>query len=225
MEEFMALRHIVATTVTAGALVFVGQAGVAHATSQTVSQDCMSNVIIPVSLEVGETLTINTDPSGYCSNAGTFTGSGVAPQGVGVAKYGATGTENTLPYNSGTAAFPYGTRIIYTATTEGSIRIQMENDLTMTELTYFDITVTAASHSGGTDSTPSPAVGPSDVLQQVGMPTGGCIAVSDPALNWANVPPGGWGESWGQWANGGLGGSVCTRTLTYSTENAAWRVR
>lgn len=218
----MATSRVAVTAVAAGVLAVAGHTGVAHAATQTVTQDCMSNVTIPVALEVGETLTINTDPSGYCSNAGTFTGSGVAPQGVGVAKYGATGTENTLPYNSGTATFAYGTRIIYTATAAGSIRIQMENDVTMNELTYYDITVTAASRSGGTDSPPAPESGPNDLLQQVGKPAGGCASIQDSALNWAGVASDGWGESWAQWVNDGRGGSVCTRTLTYAS--GGWRI-
>jgi hypothetical protein len=210
-----------------GGFALVGHAGVAQAASQTVTQDCMSNVTIPIALAIGETLTINTDPSGYCSNAGTFAGSGIAPQGVGIAKYGATGTENTLPYNFGTSAFTYGTRIIYTATAEGSIRIQMENDVTMSELTYYDITVTAASGGGTDPSSDTRALnsGLCAVLQQVGLPADGCESVQDSQLNWSGVPFGGWSISWAEWVNGGKGGAVCTRTLTYSSATGAWLVK
>lgn len=54
-----------------------------------------------------------------------------------------------------------------------------------------------------------------DVIQQVGAPAGGCTAVDDAALNWGGVKSGGWTSSWAEWADGGTGGSVCTRTLHY----------
>lgn len=218
----MTLRGTVVTAVAAGTLTVAVSTGVAHAASQSVTQDCMSNVTISIALEVGETLTINTDPSGYCSNAGTFTGSGASPQGVGVATYGATGTEANLPYNAGTATFSYGTRIIYSATAVGSIRILMENNVTMNETTYYDITVTAVSSNSSTATPNAPDPGPGDVLQQVGMPADGCASVQDPTLDWAGVPSGGWSETWAAWANDGLGGKVCTRTLTHA--GTSWRV-
>lgn len=70
--------------------------------------------------------------------------------------------------------------------------------------------------SGSAVSTPAPTI------QQVGMPSGGCSAVVDANLNWAGVASGGWGQSWAQWANGGNGGPVCTRTLNYSTAVDRW---
>lgn len=55
-----------------------------------------------------------------------------------------------------------------------------------------------------------------DVIQQVVLPTSGsCDTVDDTSLNWAGVASGGWTKSWGEWAGGGTGGSVCTRTLHY----------
>lgn len=218
----MTLRGTVVTAVAAGTLTVAASTGAAHAASQSVTQDCMSNITISVTLEVGDTLTINTDPSGFCSNAGTSTGFGALPQGVGVATYGATGTEANLPYNAGTAAFSYGTRIIYSATAVGSMRIQMENDVTMSEITYYDITVTAASSNTSTATSNAPDPGPGDVLQQVGMPADGCASVQYPTLDWAGVPSGGWSESWAAWANAGLGGKVCTRTLNHAS--TGWRL-
>lgn len=218
----MTLRGTLVTVMAAGTLTVAGSTGVAHAASQSVTQDCMSNITISVTLEVGDTLTINTDPSGFCSNAGTSTGFGALPQGVGVATYGATGTEANLPYNAGTAAFSYGTRIIYSATAVGSIRIQMENDVTMSEITYYDITVTAAGGHGSTGPTRLSELPLGDALQQVGVPTDGCGSVMDATLNWAGVPSGGWSESWAAWANAGLGGKVCTRSLTHAS--TGWRV-
>lgn len=214
------------STLLIGGFVLVGHAGVAQAASQTVTTDCYSDATIPISLEVGETLTINTALTGGCAEVQTLAGTGVTPRGVGEVKYGPTGTENTLPYNAGPVPFPFGTRIIYTATAEGSIRIQMEDDYPFsTDMTNFDITVIAASNDGGTDSISAPVAGPSDLLQQVGKPAGGCQSITAPELNWAGVPNGGWHESWAQWVNGGEGGTVCTRTLAYSTSTNAWFVR
>ena len=66
---------------------------------------------------------------------------------------------------------------------------------------------------------------PQPVLQQFGMPvSGSCDAAQPAGLNWGGVASGGWGESWAQWMNGGLGGQVCTRTLFYSTAEATWVV-
>jgi hypothetical protein len=70
-----------------------------------------------------------------------------------------------------------------------------------------------------------PAPPPPDVLQQVGKPTAGCATFNDPALNLAGVDGGGWSESWAMWMNGGTGGSVCTRTLSFSTNLNRWIVR
>jgi hypothetical protein len=43
-------------------------------------------------------------------------------------------------------------------------------------------------------------------------------------LNWGGAGSGGWGNSWAQWANGGSGGPVCTRTLVYSNSSSRWIV-
>jgi len=55
-----------------------------------------------------------------------------------------------------------------------------------------------------------------DVLQQVGVPaSGSCFDVFEPTTNTvAGVSNGGWVRSWGQWANGGRGGLVCSRILS-----------
>jgi hypothetical protein len=66
---------------------------------------------------------------------------------------------------------------------------------------------------------------PPDVLQQVGRPAAGCSSFSDPSLNWAGVEAGGWSESWAMWVNGGSGGPVCTRTLSFSVNLNRWIVR
>ena len=69
-------------------------------------------------------------------------------------------------------------------------------------------------------------VAPADVLQQVGQVPGGTCAVrADARLNWAGVPDGHWAYSWAQWANGGAGGPVCTRTLFYDVNTAKRAIR
>jgi len=71
-----------------------------------------------------------------------------------------------------------------------------------------------------TDSVPPPPI-----LQQFGMPLSGTCDASAPVmLNWGGASSGGWGNSWAQWANGGKGGAVCTRTLVYSNSASRWIV-
>ena len=73
--------------------------------------------------------------------------------------------------------------------------------------------------SSGSGSTPAPLV------QEFGKPAfETCDAAAPVTLNWGGVTSGGWGESWAQWMNGGLGGAVCTRTLVYSTSQSRWVV-
>lgn len=79
---------------------------------------------------------------------------------------------------------------------------------------------------GGSSSSSTTAPAPDPVVQQFGKPVSGtCDAAAPESLNWAGVASGGWGESWAQWANGGIGGPVCTRTLIYSESRAAWVVQ
>ncbi len=81
--------------------------------------------------------------------------------------------------------------------------------------TYVDVA------SSGDTSTPQPP--PPPVLQQFGQPgSGTCDAAASPELNWGGVTSGGWGVSWAQWMNGGTGGAVCTRTLSYVPSLGRW---
>ena len=74
---------------------------------------------------------------------------------------------------------------------------------------------------GGAESSSAPA----PIVQQFGMPASGtCDAAASAELNWAGVASGGWSISWAEWMNGGRGGVVCTRTLSYDTRTAAWAV-
>lgn len=69
------------------------------------------------------------------------------------------------------------------------------------------------------------AAGPGDVLQQVRVPsTGNCADVVDDGFRYGTTVTGGWGKSWAQWINPGVGGEVCTRTLTYSSSLRTWVV-
>ena len=71
------------------------------------------------------------------------------------------------------------------------------------------------------DSGPTPP----PVMQQFGMPaSGACDAAAPIVLNWGGANSGSWGDSWAQWANGGKGGAVCTRTLVYSNALGHWIV-
>lgn len=73
--------------------------------------------------------------------------------------------------------------------------------------------------SGGSDSLEAPPA----LIQQFGKPGQGTCDAAQPAdLDWSGVASGGWSESWAEWMNGGLGGAVCTRTLTYRPRLSAW---
>jgi len=43
-------------------------------------------------------------------------------------------------------------------------------------------------------------------------------------MNWSGIGTDGWGISWAQWMNEGVGGAVCTRTVMYDTAAAKWVV-
>ena len=90
--------------------------------------------------------------------------------------------------------------------------------------------------SGGSDllfrtyvlPTPESGATPPPVLQQFELASSGlraaaaCDSSATSALNWGGSSSGNWGNSWAQWANGGTGGPVCTRTLIYSNSLGHW---
>lgn len=85
---------------------------------------------------------------------------------------------------------------------------------------YITVSAGSVTPSGGSSSETS---APAPLLQQFAKPaTGTCDAAQPTGLNWSGVASGGWSESWAQWANGGQGGTVCTRTLEYSVSRGAW---
>jgi len=91
---------------------------------------------------------------------------------------------------------------------------------------YITVSAGSVTPSGGgssnSSSTSAGNSGPTPILQQFATPAmGTCDAAQPEGLNWAGVASGGWGESWAQWANGGRGGTVCTRMLEYVN---SWRI-
>lgn len=64
---------------------------------------------------------------------------------------------------------------------------------------------------------------PDPVIQQFGSPVeSSCDSVAPEKLNWSGVSGGGWSRSWAHWMNDGMGGAVCTRTLSYSPALSRW---
>lgn len=84
---------------------------------------------------------------------------------------------------------------------------------------FISRTFSPSTSSQSADSLPQP------ILQQFGAPElGNCDASEPDGVNWSGVPSGGWGQSWARWMNGGTGGAVCTRTLTFSGGLTRWIV-
>lgn len=175
----------------------------AQAASTSVTQNCGSSGSVDVALTVGDTYTIVN--GGGCTLAAAFRGPGE------------TRIDSTpLVAGYGNQVFSSGASLIYSATAAGSKQVQVGG----TWVVLYTFTVTGGlSASSGTDE--PPAV-PADLVQQVEPSAAGCSAVQRPDLNWSGVDSGGWGSSWAQWANGGRGGEVCTRTLTFAA--SGWRV-
>jgi len=86
-------------------------------------------------------------------------------------------------------------------------------------------TSTPTNDSTSTSNSTLTAQLPPPVVQQFGRPENGeCNQQAPSDLNWGGARDGGWGESWAQWVNDGLGGPVCTRTLVYSNTLRKWAV-
>jgi len=66
----------------------------------------------------------------------------------------------------------------------------------------------------------------SEHLQQVNRAQNTeCTDINLEVLEWGREIVGGWGPSWAQWANGGLGGSVCSRTIYFDSRLRVWAAR
>ena len=173
-------------------------------------------------------------PSAQAANLGTFTWNGTSFTSVSVA--GEVNDTFTLVNNGSTAGslqndtgtarrgstnctgggFPAcdsqaSSTHVFTVTQTGRLGVHGN----VSQLLGY-ITITSSSSSSSSSSLPAP------LMQQFAKPaTGTCDAAQPTGLNWSGVASGGWGESWAQWANGGRGGSVCTRILEYVN---SWRI-
>ena len=175
-----------------------------------VSSDCVTwdgsgGTASSVSGHIGESFTV------------TFPNLLVAVGSVGIQR--ASCPEWTFSSNPGATSPATGSvstsdPVTFTITGPGSMSFTAISQTSI--LTPLELTITISVLAGDP---------PPDVMQQVGAPsTGTCATFSDSTLDWAGVPSGGWGTSWAQWINDGLGGAVCTRTL-YWQPSGRWSVR
>jgi hypothetical protein len=74
------------------------------------------------------------------------------------------------------------------------------------------------------DPTPSArGSAPVDLLQQFERRSSGSCEEDVPEhVSEGGLPEGGWSPSWAQWAQGGAGGPVCTRTLRHIPSSESW---
>jgi len=124
--------------------------------------------------------------------------------------FGSVSANGTPCPSTAKCAVPDGTSQVFVITEVGSIAAERRG------IAGTSVVITMSQRG------PAP---PPDLLQQVGRPAAGCASFSDPSLNWAGVEAGGWSESWAMWVNGGSGGPVCTRTLSFSVNLNRWIVR
>ena len=123
--------------------------------------------------------------------------------------------------SSALLGIPHPFKILGTPTEVGVV-VNITNNFDRVLLATLIFRSSPASSSSDVDQTHP--LTPS-IVQQFAKPTiGTCLAAAPTSLNWSGVSSGGWGESWAQWPNGGAGGPVCTRTLTYSAAQSAWVV-
>jgi hypothetical protein len=184
-----------------------------------------SSLNLPGVLAPGDVIVFNPSGPGVgpgvcgirvAAPSGNLTGWTYTSSGSTTNLSGFTGQIHTL-MSSSSFSFVAGSVAATTASYNGN---------TFTNVT----TIATWSLSGGgfTSSTASPAVAgatPTPIIQQFGRPRSGtCGDAAPAALNWGGASSGGWGESWAQWANGGAGGAVCTRTLQYSNATGIWSV-
>ena len=204
---------------TATALVVIGMASPAHAADSAMDCSTPSGTgpdpeAIAVATTTGSTYTIqNTNgtacliiPGGAATSRVSWTSS--AGGGLNTATSGGNSIVTVSMNSVGTAVLDFVGR-------NGGGKVWR-----------YTFTITSGGGGGGGSSSSSSASStPAPVMQQFGKPaTGTCDAAAPDSLNWAGVSTGGWGESWAQWANGGNGGAVCTRTLIYSDNLSGWTV-
>ena len=216
--------------------IIVGTAGLgiaawspsAHAASQSATPNCMTPAATTnVSLDVGDTFTINIDFFGVCQYF-TRTSGGLA--NTGTVTFGPNGTETSVTSTSPTPALGWrvtiGDEIIFTATSVGGLQINVFDSAGATGSlsSQKSYRLNVSSGGGGASSSGSTAASlPAPIVQQFARPVSGtCLEGAPTSLNWSGVSSGGWGESWAQWPNGGAGGPVCTRMLTYNASLSLW---
>lgn len=199
------------------AVAFAGLSTPAQAANQNVIVDCVTTAlstapVINVTLAPGDTLTLSGTS---CNGAASY----IPSDSITSVVFTSLTPSGAVP---GPGPWVYTVRSdvaggVYGSPTAVLLQVSLSSFPALGQYLYVTII--------GSDSTPpgTPAAGPAPVTQQVGMPASmTCSTFVDKSLNWAGVPDGGWTSSWAQWVNGGKGGAVCTRTLTYSTTQMRW---
>lgn len=157
---------------------------------------------------------VGTYTTNCSASSGTVTNSITANVGdtfTVTNNFGNDCTVITGPGVSGASSIPgYSSTRTYTVLGTGTMLVNSYSSTRMT------INVSVAAPPTSTEQAPPP------VIQQFGLLVGGSCSSAENSLNWAGVPSGGWANSWSQWMNSGNGGSVCTRTLIYSTTQSKW---
>lgn len=192
---------------------------------------CVAALAMPVALAVPANAVVLV----------TLTGSGVSPSavaattgtqflfqnssGVRVVLINGTGQVSAGATSCATASGPCsvsnGTTSGFTVNAEGSVQVfnytaGQQGSL----LATFYVNASGTDPSAGGGGVTS---GPAPIVQQFGRPASGtCEAAASSALNWGGAQSGGWSESWAEWMNGGLGGAVCTRSLTFRSTTGTW---
>ncbi len=204
-----------------GSLAVLGASPVVAATTPTGIDVSACNSSTPTaSVTATSGSWTSASPVTWTSSSDTLsvTNSCPSPMGIQVVV-----VRNSVEVNVGFAAVGSGTTTSALGSDVTAIRIYEYVGVSRGALLT---TLTASSPSsggGGGSSSDSPSSGPQPIHQQFGKPVSGTCAAAAPAvLNWAGVGSGGWGESWAQWPNGGTGGAVCSRTLSYNSAQSAW---
>lgn len=208
---------------TAAVLLTVGLAGapLASAADRTLAITCgngsEATPTITPGLVVGDTFTI------------TYPTTGTVCQYMGVNFDGTIGSPLfLLTPVSGVTGAPLINGYVYTLNGSGTVVLSVSRAIAEGSF-IVDIGATTGL-SGGYMPLQGAVPGdgsqnPSDLLQQTGVPaSGSCADVTDTAFRYGTSVSGGWGKSWANWINPGIGGAVCTRTLRYSNSLSAWVV-
>ena len=210
----------------AGAIALSGLvaiAPVATAADRAVAISCgnasEATPTITPGLAVGDTLTITYPTSGtVCNKMGVnFDGTIGSPQFLLEPVSGVTGGVTDSGY-------------VYTLNGSGTVVLNVVRPITEGAF-IVDIGATVGLTGGymllqgALPVAADPSQTPADIIQQTGVPaSGSCADVVDTAYRYGTSVSGGWGRSWANWINPGIGAAVCTRTLTYSNSLGTWVV-